>query len=331
MSKSRRMSSKSNQVGVKRLAPIAVFAFRRLSLLRETLSALEQCDGFQSSPIHIFSDAARAELKDEVDAVTEVRTWLKEWCDVHGAELREAPVNQGLRSSITSGVAALLRDYDRVIVLEDDIVVSQSFISFMNQALDAYENQSNVVQVSGYFVPHKERLPPVGFLGVPACWGWATWARAWRHYRDDAPALLAEVRERDVNRFDIGGSYGYLDALERNAAGTLNTWLVRWYASVFLVGGLAVYPARSLTRNIGFGEEGTNCGPGTMAHVFATQPIHAMPAKVDWTSLTVEETPSFSKALQRFYEWQQQQWVKPTWAARIGARLKLAFGIDVPA
>jgi hypothetical protein len=305
------------------LAPIAVFAFRRLDMLRQTLSALEQCDGFESSRVHVFSDGGRADHEDEVAAVREVRSWLKEWCDRHGAELHVAATNQGLRVSVTSGVSALLEAYDRVIVLEDDIIVSPSFLSFMNEALDAYEGHANVFQVSGYFVPHEKRLPAIGFLGVPACWGWATWRRAWQYYRDDPQELLAEVRTRDTHAFDIRGSYGYLDALERNAAGTLNTWAVRWYASVFLRRGLTIYPGRSLTRNIGFGDGATNCGPGTMAHVFARQPIEMKPVRVDWSFVAVQESSSFSSALEGFYRWQQRQWVKPSWRERLTARLRL--------
>lgn len=292
-------------------------------MLRQTLSALEQCDGFESSRVHVFSDGARADHEDEVAVVREVRSWLKDWCDRHGAELHVATANQGLRVSVTSGVSALLEAYDRVIVLEDDIIVSPSFLSFMNQALHAYEGHANVFQVSGYFVPHKKRLPAIGFLGVPACWGWATWRRAWQYYRDDPQELLAEVRTRDTHAFDIRGSYGYLDALERNAAGTLNTWAVRWYASVFLRSGLTIYPGRSLTRNIGFGDGATNCGPGTMAHVFARQPIEMKPVRVDWSSVAVQESSSFSSALEGFYRWQQRQWVKPSWRERLTARLRL--------
>lgn len=313
------------------LAPIAVFAFRRLDLLRQTLSALEQCNGFESSRVHVFSDGGRAHREDEVAAVREVRLWLKDWCDRHRAELHPAPANQGLRVSITSGVSTLLAAYDRVIVLEDDIIVSPSFLTFMNEALDTYDGHANVFQVSGYFVPHKESLPAIGFLGVPACWGWATWRRAWQYYRDDAQELLAEVHARDTYAFDIRGSYGYLDALERNAAGTLNTWMVRWYASVFLQRGLTIYPGRSLTRNIGFGDEGTNCGPGTMAHVFATQPIDTEPLRINWNSVPIQESSSFLSALEGFYRWQQHQWTKPSWRQRLTARLRLVTGTDARA
>lgn len=308
------------------LAPIAIFAFRRLDVLRESIATLERCEAFDPARVHVFSDGPRDQSEEDAGRVGEVRAWLAGWCGANGARLHLTNDNMGLRPSITSGVSALVEEFDRVIVLEDDIQVSPTFLSFMDQALDFYANDSRVLQVSGYNVPHSNRLPPAGFIGVPACWGWGTWKRAWQYYRDDASELLTEIRARDTTEFDIAGTYGYLDALERNAAGTLNTWLVRWYASIFLQRGLVLYPRKSLTRNAGFGEEGTNCGPGTMGHVFATQALDTKPQEIDWSLVAVESSAEYMAALAKFYRWQNEQWTKPTLRQRINARIGLMLG-----
>lgn len=302
------------------LAPIAIFAFSRIDLLARTLDALEMCEGFRQSPIHIFSDAARENRTGEVAAVQAVRAKAYEWARRNGAKVHEAPTNQGLRRSITRGVKEILEEYGRAIVLEDDIVVSKAFLRFSNDALKAYENRDDIVQVSGYFVPHKRRLPDIGLLRVPACWGWATWKRAWQYYRDDAHTLLAEIASTDVEEFDIKGSYQYLNALKRNVSGELDTWLVRWYASVYLRGGLTVYPSRSLTRNIGFVRGGTNSGPGRMAKTFNSQPVRRQMPRLDWNSIGGSENPEFAAALEDFYRWQLRQWTRPTWSERARAR-----------
>ena len=300
--------------------PIAIFAFSRLDLLKKTLNALERCEGFPGGPIHVFSDAAREERTAEATAVSQLRAWLRPWCARHGATLHEAAINKGLRVSIVSGVTALLEEHERVIVLEDDIVVSPAFLRFMHEALEAFHDRNDVFQVSGYFVPHDKKLPPVGMLRVPACWGWATWRRAWQHYSDDATVLLTEVIRRDVRAFDINDSYTNLEALEKNAHGSLNTWFVRWYASVFLKNGLTIYPCRSLARNIGFGGGGTNCGSSAMDRVFLRQRIDSGPVANNWDSMQTAENPHYLAALEEFYRWQNGQWGKPTrrqvWRAR---------------
>jgi hypothetical protein len=48
--------------------------------------------------------------------------------------------------------------------------------------------------------------------------------------------------------------------VEANAKGTLKTWAVFWYASVFQRRGLCLHPRSSLVKNIGFDGSGTNCG-----------------------------------------------------------------------
>jgi|GEM_PF-4815558 len=47
----------------------------------------------------------------------------------------------GLASSIINGVSAVIANHKKVIVLEDDLVVSINFLDFMNQALQVYEQE----------------------------------------------------------------------------------------------------------------------------------------------------------------------------------------------
>jgi hypothetical protein len=307
-------------------APVAVFAFRRLDLLRRTLGALERCEGFGAGPVVVYSDAARPSVPGEERQVAALREWLRRWCGRHGAELREAAVNRGLRASIIGGVTELTERYGRVVVLEDDIVVSRHFLRFMNDGLTGCERRDAIFQISGYFVPHRRRLPMLGLLGAPACWGWGTWRRAWRWYNDDAAALYAQVLERDTHAFDINGTYHNLEALRRNAEGSLDTWGVRWYASMFLRGGMVAYPELSLTRNIGFGGGGTNCGTSAMDRIYLRQRIARGPARYDWTALGDAADPRYADALEEFYRFQHRQWTLTPWPVRLRAKLARLLG-----
>jgi LmbE family N-acetylglucosaminyl deacetylase len=300
------------------LAPIALFTFRRLDLLKQTLAALERAEGFTDTPVHVFSDGPRPGNSEDAERIAELREWTRQWCARHGATLHESARNRGLRASITSGVSQLLEKHERVIVLEDDIVVSPAFLVYMNQALSAYSERDDVMQVSGYAVPHGQRLAPVGLLRVPSSWGWGTWRRAWQHYDNDPVSLLSRIREADVNAFELDGSYGYLDELERNVTGTIDTWAIRWYASMFLRRGLAVYPATSFTRNIGFGDDGTNCKPGPMAEVYRQQRMRRRRISPDWDAQQGENA-EYARAFAKFFRWQQHQWTKPSLGDRVRA------------
>lgn len=311
-----------NDLKVMKSAPIAIFAFRRLDLLKQTLRALEACHGFGASPLVVFSDAARAGIPGEAGQVEKLRVWLRAWCATQGAELVEAPVNLGLRASITAGVSQVVERSGRVIVVEDDIVVSPWFLNYMNSALEAGEQHPSVYQVSGYFVPHRRALPTLGLLRVPTCWGWGTWRRAWRCYDDDAAALLAKIRQCDTHAFDLNGSYNHLEALQRNVEGTMNTWYVRWYASVYLKRGLTVYPATSMTRNIGYRGDGTNCGRGVMSKIYLRQRIAARPLEVDSAALGLQQDPAFVATLEEFNRWQHRRWTLSPWQVRVRGKLR---------
>jgi hypothetical protein len=299
------------------LAPVALFAYKRLSTLKKAVAALERCKGFRDTRVTVFCDMPGSGRIQDAAPSKALQTWAAKWCEKNGAELRIAPENLGLRRSIVSGVTDMLSQAESVIVLEDDIVTSPSFLVFMNQALQAYRDRDDIMQVSGYFIPSSARLPAIGLVRTPGSWGWATWRRAWQHYSDDARALADDIARLDVNAFDINGSYPYFETLRKNAEGRLDTWAVRWYASMFRRGGLTLYPALSFTRNIGFGVDATNTTPTVIDRVYTNQRIRRRTISPHWESVGVNETESFVRALEQFYRWQNARWSAPTVRERV--------------
>jgi hypothetical protein len=210
-----------------------------------------------SSPLYIFCDAARSEA--DAGAVAAVRDIV---AATHGFAvvtpvLREQ--NLGLAQSIMDGVAHVLAKHDRVIVLEDDLYLSRGFLRYMNQALGLYEHDQRVASVHGYCYPVDCTLPETFFLRGADCWGWATWARAWRDFRSDGRALLRELRDRGLtHEFDLDGAYPFTRMLSQQVAGRNDSWAIRWHASCFLRGHMTLYPGRSLVLNTGNDSSGTH-------------------------------------------------------------------------
>ena len=52
--------------------------------------------------------------------------------------------NLGLAKNITQSISAIINDYGKIIVVEDDVVVSRVFLKFMNDALDFYKKEKNL-------------------------------------------------------------------------------------------------------------------------------------------------------------------------------------------
>lgn len=239
--------------------PIVVFAFNRPDHLERMLRALATCEEASASPLIIYCDGARRESEEA--RVREVRKVAAAVQGFASVEIVARERNFGLAASIIDGVTQRVQQHGRVIVLEDDIVVSPHFLRYMHEGLALYEQDEQVASIHGYTYPVAETLPETFFLRGADCWGWATWARAWSHFRSDGQALLAELREQRLTRaYDLDGAYSYTRMLEDQIAGRNNSWAVRWHASCFLRGMLTLYPCRSLAINIGNDDSGTHSG-----------------------------------------------------------------------
>jgi putative methyltransferase (TIGR04325 family) len=245
-----------------RYAPVILFAYNRPAHTLEVLKSLKRNAEAPSCDLIVFIDGLREDhteaeksRRDEVIAIVE----SEKWCG--NVRVHITGKNKGLSASVTEGVSRILQEYDRVIVLEDDLVCDGYFLSFMNQALDLYGDDEDVACVSGYIYPLNTHLPQSFFIKGADCWGWATWKRAWSIYDPDGKALLDAIRsEKRENEFNFNGAYPYTEMLADQIAGRNNSWAIRWYASAFLKNKLCLYPAHSFVKNIGNDASGTHAG-----------------------------------------------------------------------
>lgn len=241
------------------LAPIVLFVYSRPDHVRRTVDALKKNLFANDSDLIVFSDAPRTET--QADMVQEVRQYIRQIDGFKSVTIIEREVNLGLACSIIDGVTAIMNKYGRIIVLEDDMVTSPYFLTYMNEALDKYVNDDRVVSIHGYVYPVEQPLPEAFFLPGADCWGWATWGRGWACFTGDGQLLLNELKRRKLIRaFDFNGAYPFSKMLKGQIKGTNDSWAVRWYASAFLAGKLTLYPGRSLVHNIGNDNSGTHCG-----------------------------------------------------------------------
>ncbi|WP_245502969.1 glycosyltransferase family protein [Rhizobium ruizarguesonis] len=241
-------------------APVALFVFNRPSHMKLAVSALASNEFAAQTPLFIFSDGARN--PEEQKKVDQVRQQTKNVAGFKSLTVVERNENIGLAASIIDGVSFLCEQYGRVIVLEDDLITSPDFLRFMNQGLRLYGGNSKVASIHGYAYPVAEgNIPESYFLRGADCWGWATWARAWRHFEPDGAKLLKLLNDRGLAaEFDYGGNAYFLRILSDQIEGKNNSWAIRWHASAFLANMLTLYPQRSLVANSGFDGSGTHSG-----------------------------------------------------------------------
>jgi GT2 family glycosyltransferase len=113
-------------------APIVFFAYNRPDHTRQVLESL-LCNTYaEESSLWIYvdgpKDGASAETLAANAAVKKV-VREKKWCKE--VIIIEADKNKGLVRSTTEGVTKMVHEFGKVIVMEDDNLVSPGFLSYM--------------------------------------------------------------------------------------------------------------------------------------------------------------------------------------------------------
>lgn len=246
-------------------APIALFTYNRPDKTQRVLESLMQNKEAKDSELFIFSDGPKNEKAFEgVKANREYLHSLKKSFNSSNREsaafksitIIEREKNWGLANSLIAGITDVINKYGRVIVVEDDLILSPYFLKFMNDGLEKYKDEDKVGAISGFVYPVGEELPNTFFLKYFNCWGWAIWKRSWDLLNLDTKYLLRKLRFR-AKEFDYGGNGAYGN-LYCQKIGLVNSWWVRLYASLFLADKLTLYPNVSLISNNGIDGSGTH-------------------------------------------------------------------------
>ena len=283
-----------------KLAPIVVFTYNRPNHTQRTVESLLKNPLAKKSDLIIFSDAAPTPSQRQ--AVDEVRSYLSELSGFRSIKVIHRNKNFGLAESIIQGVTEVLQQSEKVIVLEDDMVVSPHFLKYMNEALGKFVDDDRVISVHGYVYPVDFELPEAFFLPGADCWGWATWRRGWALFNSDGQYLLDElVRRHLIQEFDYNGAYPFLNMLKDQIKGENDSWAIRWYASAFLTNKLTLYPGRSLVNNIGNDGSGTHCGDSDSMDAKLSE------TKINLNNIAVEPSQTGREAFEIFLRQSQKR------------------------
>ncbi|MDC0097507.1 glycosyltransferase family 2 protein [Flavobacteriaceae bacterium] len=154
--------------------------------------------------------------------------------------------NLGLRHHVLY-CGDLSLQYQSVIILEDDLLVSPSFYLYVKAALEFYKNNSNIAGISLYHHEHNEstELPfevidegyDTYFMKVPCSWGQLWTATHWEGFR---------------SWYEIGQQVLDVDYLPDNVIAWPETsWKKYFYKYLIENNTFFVYPKKSFTTNSG--------------------------------------------------------------------------------
>lgn len=206
---------------------------------------------------------------------------------------------------------------EKVIILEDDVVPSQSFFPFCKEMLDRYEHDERITMIAGFNIdevtPHCRNS--YFFTSAFSIWGWASWRRAMNKreadyaFLDDLQAmhdLELLCRARDIR-------HDFLPMCrDHRASGKPYFESITW-ASMLLNSGLAIMPQKNLINNIGLQDNSTHFSgslrtiPRAYRRIF-TMPRHELDFPLRHPRYVIEDV-SYKDRLYRVNAW-NHPWIK---------------------
>jgi len=275
------------------LAPIALFVYNRPQHTARTLKFLQQNLLAADSRLYIFSDGAKR--PEDEQKVIEVREIIRNAEGFKSVKVIERHENAGLANSVIAGVSQLINDYGHVIVFEDDLITSPHTLTYFNDALNLYKTAEKVMHIGAYMYPLRaDDLPQAFFYRAATSWGWATWARAWKNFEPNIDTLISQFDQQKKSAFAIDNTMNFWKQMQEFKKGKNNSWAIRWYASIFLKGGLTLNPSQSLVNNIGHDGTGVHSGINDIYNVIINpKPVTEFPEVVEENQMVYQAIKNF--------------------------------------
>lgn len=250
-------------------APVVVFAFNRDKPLKFVLARLASAEAVLERDIIVYIDGARnKDDEKKINAVLDVVNNYKA-TSLRNIAIQKRESNLGCQHNISSAISEVLSRYGKIIVIEDDVLISRFFLRYMDEALALYEDNKKIWGINGHQCPYM-RVPSSYQADVylsprNLCTGWATWRDRWDPVDfqiKDWPEFIknpANIAKLESAGWDIRAM------LEKHYIGRLNSWALPCTYYMVKNNLYVVEPKLSLTKNIGFGIESVHCNNVEMA------------------------------------------------------------------
>lgn len=282
------------------LAPIALFVYKRAEHTRQTVEFLTANDMASRSALFVFADAAKS--ASAVPSVAVVRKLIRTIKGFRSVTIVERERNLGLAGSVIDGVTQLCKQFGRVIVVEDDLLTSSDFLTFMNRALERYSNDPRVFSVSGFnygVTMPKDYSYDAYFSYRSSSWGWGTWKDRWEKADWTISDYAGFRSSKNMQALFNRGGQDLSHMLAMQMAGHLDSWAIRWAYAHWKHEAFALLSTKSKVLNIGLDGSGVHCRAN-----FSKQSPLLAPNDGPETRfpLTVNPEPRFAEEIRRAHK-----------------------------
>jgi hypothetical protein len=257
--------------------PILFLVFNRPETTARVFDAIRAARPRQ---LFIAADGPRADRAGEAERCQQVRkiATAVDWpCETRTLFRQD---NLGCKRAVSSAIDWFFEQVEEGIVLEDDCLPDPTFFILCDELLRRYRDDNRVMCITGdNFIAQKWKgQPSYYFSRYTHIWGWASWRRAWSHYRVDMDDLSRSdivAALRNTGNFRASVARHWADLLCRVRDGEIDTWDYQWAFAVWRHAGLVCTPRSNLVSNIGFGAGATHTTDPEARHAkLAMEPLH---------------------------------------------------------
>jgi hypothetical protein len=240
-------------------SPVLFLVFNRPDL---TALVMEAIRAARPPRLYVAADGPRdhpgeSDTCEEVRRIATAVDWDCEVCTLFHDR------NLGCREAVSGAITWFFNTEEAGIILEDDCLPSSDFFRYCTELLNRYRTDSRIMAICGssYADPGPHYDASYYFSYYADMWGWATWRRAWGFYDRDLARWPQFRTRRGLDVISAGRAWHeayWTDNFEAARLGRMECWGYQWIYTVIEQGGLACYPVRNLTSNLGFRPDATH-------------------------------------------------------------------------
>ena len=234
--------------------PVLVLAFNRADHVNEAMKAISD---YRPERLYLECDGPRDHKPGEREAVKATRKAMLDavdWpCEVKTLFREE---NLGCANAVYGAITWFFEHEEYGIICEDDIILSRDFFKLCEVLLPRYKDEDRVMQiVAQNHSGRKDICNRYVYSCREDCWGWASWARAWKKMdmsMSKTPLLTYRFLIKKLGFFEgVMMKYYFKQAYELTRKRSFNSWATRWMLSILINEGLVIKPGVNLAINIG--------------------------------------------------------------------------------
>ena len=238
--------------------PVLFLIYNRPNITKKVFSEIQKA---KPKRLYVAADGPPFGNMEENKLCIDARSILNDidWeCDIKTLIRDE---NLGCKKAVSEAINWFFENESEGIILEDDLLPSQSFFWYCQELLDYYRDDNRIMHIGGSNFQFGRNRSPYDyyFSRYAHVWGWATWKKSWQHYKDIDYWSSKKLKELFNS---LGSNRDFVkywnNEMQKVKSGKIDTWDYQWTFTCWEKNGLSILPDINLVSNIGFGKNATH-------------------------------------------------------------------------